>query len=460
MAQRNTMNRIKVIIGLIFFLISFTIKAQKNWTLEACIDYAITHNIKLNDFDYRTESNKENHVQSYRELLPTISANSNYNIQYGRSIDPNNNAIISTDFFSNNYSVNASLSLFEGFRKTNKIASSKFLFKAIQDEALQEKYLLAFSIMNAFYDIQFFEGLVTNAKEQVDISHKNFKLVEKQIELGLKAGADKYEAESVLIADKLLVTQSENMLKVAKLKLIQEMNLENAVDIEIIDLDKISPSFNEKQTKAIKADSIYSEAISFIPSIKAQELRTEAVKKDLLYARGNLYPSISLLAGYGTGFYETNIDASGSIIPFNTQIKDNASQYVGLSLRIPISDRWSSRSQIKHQKIALLQANNNLDIQKQALYKAIQELVQAYEAAKVEYEQTKQSEASHLLAFTIAQKKYDNGLISTLNLYQSKSAYTKAQNENLQIILKLKVLKKTIDFYNGLPIFNINSTSK
>jgi len=460
LAQRKTMNKFKKIIVLTFFLLSFTINAQKNWSLEACIDYALTHNLKLNDFDYQTKSSKERHVQSYRELLPTISANSNYNIQYGRSVDPNNNTIISTDFFSNNYSINTSLDIFQGFKKLNKIAASKFLLNAIQDETLQEKYLLAFRVMNTFYDVQFFEGLVEISKEQVDISYNNFNLIEKKIELGLKAGTDKYEAESVLIADKLLVTQSENNLKSAKLKLIQEMNLKNAVDIKINTVDAITFSFNEEQIKATNTDAIYNEAISFIPSIKAQELRTKAAKKELSYTRSNLYPSISLLAGYGTGFYETNIDASGSVIPFNTQLKDNASQYIGLSLRIPISDRWSARSQIKQQKIVLLQATNNLDIQKQELYKAIQELVQSYEASKVEYEQTKQSEASHLLAFTIAQKKYDKGLISTLNLYQSKSGYTKAQNENLQVFLKLKVQKKTIDFYNGLQIFNINSTNK
>jgi len=457
LTQRKTMNRIKKITVLTFFLINFTINAQQNWSLEACIDYALTHNLKLNDYDYRTKSSKEKHEQSYRELLPTISANSSYYIQYGRSIDPNNNTIISTDFFSNNYSVNASLDLFQGFKKLNKIAASKFLLKAIQDETLQEKYLLAFRVMSAFYDVQFFEGLVEISKEQVNISYNNFNLVEKKIELGLKAGTDKYETESVLIADKLLVTQSENNLKAAKLTLIQEMNLKNAVGIKINTLDAIALTVNGE--KAIKADAIYNEAISFIPSIKAQELRTKAAKKELSYARGNLYPSISLLAGYGTGFYETNVDASGSVIPFNTQIKDNASQYIGLSLRIPISDRWSARSQIKQQKIALLQATNNLDIQKQELYKTIQELVQSYEASKVEYEQTKQSEASHLLAFTIAQKKYDKGLISTLNLYQSKSGYTKSQNENLQVFLKLKVQKKTLDFYNGLPIFNINTTN-
>jgi outer membrane protein TolC len=60
-----------------------------------------------------------------------------------------------------------------------------------------------------------------------------------------------------------------------------------------------------------------------------------------------------------------------------------------------------------------------------------------------------------LLYFEIAQKKYDKGLISTIDLFQTKNFYTVAQNENLQLRLKLKVQKKTLDFYLGLPVFNI-----
>jgi outer membrane protein TolC len=452
------MNRFKNIIRLSILIISLTSYAQNSWSLDDCVDYALTHNLKLNDLNYSTKSNKESYRQSFRELLPTVTANSSYNIQYGRSIDPNNNAIVSTDFFSNNYYINGSITIFQGFQKLNKIASSKFLYEATQDEALQEKYLLAFRVMSAFYDVQFYEGLAEISKEQVNISLSNFNLVEKQIELGLKAGADKYEAESILIGDKLLVTQSENKLKAAKLKLIQEMNLENIVDIKINMLDAVVTK--EEIIQEMEVDSIYNKALSIMPIIKAQENRVKAAKKEVSFAKGNLYPSLSLSAGYGTGFFETNVDASGSVIPFNTQIKDNASQFIGLSLRIPISERWSSRSQIKQQKIALMQAANNLDIQKQELQKLIQELVQSYEATKAEYKQTKQSEASRLLAFTIAQKKYDKGLISTLYLYQSKNLYANAQNENLQVKLKLKVQTKTLDFYNGLPVFNIKTTNQ
>ncbi|WP_445956685.1 TolC family protein [Yeosuana sp.] len=438
-----------------FSFICMVSYAQDTWTLNNCVTYALDHNLKLHDLKLNTASSKEGYQQSYRELFPSISAGSNYDISYGRSVDPNNNQIVSSNFYSNNYSINANIDIFRGFQKLNTIASTKFLYKATQEESLQEKYLLAFRVMTAFYDVKFYQGQLQITSEQLEISSTNVNLVKRQIELGLKAGADLYEAESVESGDKLAVIQSKNNLKAAKLKLLQEMNLNEQNDIEITTLDE-SIALDTSYEKHISTDSIYTNALTFMPTIRSQEFRVNAAKREMAIARGSLYPSLSFSAGYGTGYFETNVDALGKVIPFRTQISDNASQFIGLSLRIPISQGWSKRSEVKQQKIALLRAENNLSLQKQELNKIIQELIQNYQSTLAEHEQTEQSVTMHALAFKISQKKYDRGMISLLELNQSKNLYAKAQNDNLQVTLKLKVQKKTVDFYKGLPVFNIN----
>lgn len=430
-----------------------SIVAQKTWTLDECVAYAVEHNLALNNFKYNSDSNKETYKQSIRNLLPNIMGSTDYNIRYGRSINPNNNEFINTDFFSNNYSLSSSVDIFQGFQKINSIKASKLLYKAAKEDVLQQKYLLAFTVMSAFYDIRFYEGLLTISEEQAEISQTNFNLVKRQVELGLKAGADLYEAESVLLTDQLAVTRGKNSLEAAQLKLIQEMNLEDESTINVnTELNEMSEVENIPLTLSL--DSIYNKATNFIPLIKAEKLRTKAAKKDVAIARGNLYPSISLFAGYGTGYYETNVDDADHIIPFNTQFKDNLSKYVGVSLSIPIFNRWSNRSNIKQQKIELQRANNSLDIQKQELFKLIQQLFQDQRSFSIESEQSTKKMKAQELSFAIAQKKYEKGMISTIELFQAKNLYTTSQNENLQVKLQLKVTEKTLDFYKGLPVFD------
>ena len=161
---------------------------------------------------------------------------------------------------------------------------------------------------------------------------------------------------------------------------------------------------------------------------------------------------------YNTGYFETNRNPLGETIKFNDQIEGNASQYVGLSLNIPILNKWRNRSNISQQKIQALTEINNLNIQKQELNNLIQQLVQEYDASQAELVLTELNEEARELSFNTAQKRYDKGLISAIELFQAKNLYSAAQNQNLQVQLRLEVQKKTLEFYQGIPVFNINST--
>ncbi len=449
------MNKNFRIIVLLIFLAQTSMWSQEKWTLSDCIAYALDNNLALNNFKFEEQANRETYRQSVRNLLPIIEGSSRYNVNYGRSTDPNTNDVVTTDFFSNNYNIASSVDLFKGFQKINSIKVAKFLQKAALEETTHQKYLLAFSVNEAFYDIKYFEELVAIAKEQQQVSQTNYDLVKKQIELGLKAGADLYEAEALLLSDKLKVTQSQNSLNNAKLKLIQVMNLEGADDISI--QTELSAGLSLESKIENNSDSIFNRARDFVPLIKAQELKTQAAKKEIMVARGRLYPSLSLFGSIGTGYFETTIDSdTGVTIPFKDQFRDNTFQVVGLSLTVPISYAWSARSRVKQQKIAYKQAQNNLDIQKQELRQTIQQLVQEYEALQIEYQQSEKKLETQNLSFAIAQKKYEKGLISALELFAAKNLYASAQNENLQVRLKSEINQSTLDFYKGLPIYNIN----
>ena len=448
------MNRKIKIIFLFLTVVCFSAKAQEAWTLDQCIRYALENNLQLKDFNYTEESGRENYRQSIRNLLPNVSGESSYTVNFGRSTDPFTNDVVTTDFFQNPFSLQSSIDLFQGFQKMNSIKASKFLYKATQQETLQQKYLLAFRVMQAFNNIQFFEGLVAISKEQLGVSQSNYDLVAKQIELGLMAGADLYEAESLLLADKLNLTQSENQLASAKLLLIQEMNLEETSDIEILSsIEKKSESRNERN---LSSDSVYSKAREFLPVLKAQELRAKAAKKQVAVARGRLYPSLLGFAGVGSGYFETTRDTLGNTLPFREQFRDNTSQFIGVRLNVPISNGWSVRSRVKQAKIERLRAENNLEIQEQVIFQEIQQLVQDYHSLLVELEQSAQNVKAQSLAFTIAQKRYEKGLINAIELFTAKNLFANAQNLDLQVRLRSEVNKSTLDFYQGLPIFNIN----
>ncbi len=74
----------------------------------------------------------------------------------------------------------------------------------------------------------------------------------------------------------------------------------------------------------------------------------------------------------------------------------------------------------------------------------------------MEYEQSTKKVRLQRLAFDIAQKKYEKGLINSLDLQEAKTLFAAAQNENLDVRLRVIVNERTLDFYRGLPVFDIN----
>lgn len=442
----------KRLVYIVTLLLTTNLAAQKAWTLQECIAFAVENNLQLRDFELTAESNQETQRQAVRNMLPIINGFADYSINFGRSINPEDNSFVNTEFFSSNFSLQSSLDLFQGFQKINNLKAAKYLHRAAREDAAQQKYLLAFRVMSAYYDILFIEGLVDIAEEQVEISEKNFALVTKQVDVGVMAKADLYEAESLLLADQLTLTQNQNRLQAAELALIQAMNLEGQTSIDL------RPEFGDEVQSEIpnETEVIFAEALDFLPSVKAQGYRVKAAKKQLASARGTLMPSLTLNGGIGTGYFETITDSTGMTASFNNQLRDNTFKFIGLSLNAPIFSGWANRSRIKQQKIALERAENNARITEQELFQIIQQLVQERSALGVETGQTAKAVESQRVAFSVAQKRYEKGLINAIELGRAKNLYITAQNQDLQARLRSRVNHSTLNFYKGLPTFNIN----
>ena len=96
-----------------------------------------------------------------------------------------------------------------------------------------------------------------------------------------------------------------------------------------------------------------------------------------------------------------------------------------------------------------------MEIQKQSVYNDIQQLVVENKALQNEYAQSHQKVKAQELTFLIAQRRYEKGLISILELTTAKNLFSVAQNENLEVGLRQEVNNSTIDFYRGVALFNI-----
>lgn len=446
--------------GKIFFFILMlmlvfngkTSSAQKLWTLDECIEYALKNNLEIESQSILTKAGKEHFEQAKRNKLPYIGAGSGYNINYGKSVDPNTNDLTYNSFASNSYYVNGAITLFDGFIKNNQVAYNRFMYLAGIEDEKTIKISIAFEVMNAFHNSLYYKGLLEIVKQQKELSELNLQKVQKQAEVGISAKTDILEIEARLADEELLVIRTQNNLKAAVLELKKAMNYPVSGEFE---LQELSGSELFSTTKYEHADTVYLLALEHLPAVKSKNQQLKAVEKSLAISKGELFPTLSLGGGYYTGYYETRTDDQGKPISFKNQFKNNASQSVGISLSIPIFNRWNFRSNIKLNNLALEREKVNLENFKNQLYYEIESYCQELSALSAEYNQAIKQTRSNQLAFEVARNKKEQGMINLIDFYTSKNLLSNAQGELLLTKLQYMLKRKTLDFYMGKPVFNI-----
>jgi outer membrane protein len=426
------------------------IYAQELWTLNDCINYAFINNLDIESQSIITEKYKESFNQAKRERLPKISGGTDYGISFGKSVDPITNDVTYNNFNSNNYSLNGGITLFEGFMRNNQIAYNRFIYLAGIENEKNLKVEIGFMVMNAFHNALYYKGLIDIVKQQKELSELNLEKIRRQTEVGLSAKTELLEIEARLADEELLLIRTENNYKASLLELKKVMNFPVNKDLSLMEINETEiiqyPVFEN-------ADSIFALALENLPAVKAKLQQLKAVEKALAVSKGSLYPALNLNGGYYTGFYETRVDEQGNSISYKEQIKNNASQSIGVSLSVPVFNRWNNRSNIKQSKLNLEKERVDLENFKTRLYYEIESYCQDLSAVSAEYLQAKKQTESNQLAFEVAEKKKEQGMFNVIDLYTSKNLLSNAQSELLRTKLMYLLKRKTLDFYMGKTIF-------
>ncbi len=436
----------KFLVSTMFFVLGiyeFSL-AQQSWDLNQCISYAIENNIKLKEQDILNQLVSEDLSQSKRDLLPGVSASTQAGMNYGRSIDPNTNRYITNQFFSNSYSFNTSISVFEGFRLQNQIKYHKFRKQISEYNQLNAIDDLAFTVMTSFFDVIYYEGMLEIAKEQVETSKLNLKTVERQVEVGLKAKSDLLEMRANLEREELNRIQIENSRKTALLQLKQQMNYVSPEDMILTDEQDLV--FQETISNP---DELFEQFTNWSPYYKSLEANLKATEKSLSINRARLYPSLFASGGMNTGYSETNRAENGQVIKFGEQFVNNRNQYFGASINIPVFTKWALRSNVKKAKLDIEQAKTYLEDEKQKLFFEMANDLTDLEALYQEYNQYKKRSEVDELAFKAAEKKFEQGLINVIEFYIAKNRLATTNSQVLRARLQWDIKMKTLNFYKG-----------
>jgi outer membrane protein len=427
-------------------MVSLNLTAQEKWTLNECINYAIKNNLKVHAAGLDEKVAVTNYNQSKWNLLPGISGGADAGMNYGRSVDPNTNGIVNTSFFNNSYYLGASVDLFRGFMLQNQIRYQQFRKEVAVNNRLSETDDLAFTVMNAFFYVLYFEELMTIANEQKSLSELNVKKMQILVTTGLKSQTDLLEVRANYEKDELFCIQTANNIESTWITLKKAMNLPPDQVIKL-DFSETEPEIDAVLTANIP--ELFVRHTAWSPVIQSYELDWKASQKNINVKKAGFFPSVKLQASYNTGFYQTNKDNKNEVIAYRDQIKNNANQMIGATLTVPVFNKNAVRFDVERSRIDAEQAKTRLEIARQNLLYQMEGDYNELTASWKEFQQAKRQLQADTLAYQASQKKFNQGMITAVDLNTTKNRMANTSSQVLHSKLTYAMKKRILDFYGG-----------
>lgn len=435
----------KTVLTLIVSILLTPLYSQR-LSLEECMAYAVEHSTSVGQRANSLASAREDYISAVASILPSVSASTGGSVNFGRSVDPETNTYTTVSTFSNSYGVSAGLTLFSGLATINGIRAAK-VARAMGVENLQlARDEAAMSAMAAYFDVVYYTGAVKIAEDALAASRLNMTKASKNLELGLVSPADVAEIEAQVAADDVSLTEQQNNLSLAEIRLREVMNYPQDEPLEIdtdvrIDSELTGASFAE----------VLDYALANNPRMRSAELNSRYSQINYSIAKGRYYPSISAGGGYSTSFY-TNLDNAAAYASWWHQIKQNRGSYVSVSMSIPIFSGLGRRTSKHRARYSL----NNAVLQEEATRRAVEsEVAQTYSQMQgygKQYVQGQKKVKATELAYNGMSQKFAKGLVSAIELQTAANNLQRARSEMLRSRLQYIIKCRMVDYYNGIPL--------
>jgi outer membrane protein len=457
---------------------------QETWSLEKCVSYAQENSRLVKQSQVGVSNAKLSQKLADFDRYPSVSAGSNFGLNFGRSVNPSTNVFENRSTNFQSWSINANVILYNGGRLNNTLRQSELDIKASQADLENSASTIALQVAQAYLQILLFDEQLENARKRIQTTQSQLDRTERQIKAGQIAPNAKYDLQAQVARDEQQIVTAANNVELSYLNLKNLLELSPEKDIKIEKPSVVAPKDANPENFMFKA--VYAQALGNQPQIKAGEYRIKSAEVGVKIAQANLLPILSASAGVSTNYSSSlpdftqlpdlsnvkvdfgsprdvkingsnakiqNLEATGEAIfpkaAYFNQLDNNLGQGVGLNLQIPIFDGFARKIGVQRQKLNVENQTLALDAQKQQLKTDVQNAIASARAAKKQFEASTKTFEAQKAAYDAADKRLASGSGNSFELTQAKNNLDTAERDvtvaKYDYLFRLKI----VEFYEG-----------
>jgi outer membrane protein len=420
---------------------SLTLQQDSVWTLQKCIDRALSQNIQIRKSENANQRFGLYADQAKAQRLPSVNASVNQNFTWSKSTTTGTSGFSGVN--GSNYSVNSGITIYNASRISNQIKQADLEIEGGKYSLETTKESISLSILNAYLQVLYAEEQVKNSQKQIESTVGELNLAGERLTLQSISVSDYAQVKSQLASEKLTLANAESQLSIAKINLMQLMELPVSENFNIEHPELLS-AINQSRIPNIK--SVYETALAIKPQIKNAEINKKIASYDEKIARASYFPVLSASAGLSSAYSSQSNDA------YFAQVNNGLRPAAGFSLSIPIYQKKQVKTSVSVAILGYQDAELSETDTKNQLRKSIEQACLDVTSAQIEYEASLEKYKSTQESTALSEEKFKQGIINSVDYLVSKTNLIVAESQFLQSKYNLIFSYKILDFYMGIPL--------
>jgi outer membrane protein len=420
---------------------SLFLQQDSVWTLQKCIEQAFTRNIQIRKSEVSNQRFGVYSEQAKAQRLPSVNASVSQNFNWSKSTTTGTSGLTGTN--GSNYGVNSGVTIYNASRITNQIKQADLELEGGKYSLETTKESISLNILNAYLQVLYAEELVKNSQKQIESTTSQLNLAGERLALQSISVSDYAQVKSQLASEKLTLANSESQLSIAKINLMQLMELPVQNNFNVAHPD-LQIELNQSRVPDVK--TVYETALAIKPQIKNAEINKKIAGYDEKIAKANYFPVLSASAGLSSSYSSLGSGA------YFSQVNDGIRPSVGFSLSVPIYQKKQAKTSVSIAKLGYTDAELSETDTKNQLRKSIEQACLDVTSAQIQYEASIENFKSMQETSALSDEKFKQGIINSVDYLVTKTNMIVAESQLLQSKYNLIFSYKTLDFYMGIPL--------
>jgi outer membrane protein len=411
-------------------------------TFTDVVNIALDRSVTLRAAEYDRDLQGTRVSAERADFYPNLNAGINPSANFGFTFDQNSLQLVNETSYRASYGVSSSINLFRGFSDVASLKQAQYTYDAADltlDRTRQE--VLQTAILNYLQVVQDREN-VKIQEENVRSQQQLLERIQEFTRVGTRPISDLYTQQANTAQAELQLITAESSAQLSQARLVGQLLLD-----PLKEYDFVAPSAEEIDLTPVNYDPVQLITTAFEQrmDLRAQQNRINAASQGVRAAKGGYWPSINLTGQYGSSY--SSVDPLDR--PWSEQTSDNRAGSVGLSVNIPIFNRFDNKLNVEQNRVVERNAELNLESLRQRVALEVRQAYLDYEAAVKQLEVSDRRLEAAEQALEAEQERYNVGASTLIDLTQAQAQYVEAASGRVNGLVNYVARVALIEYFVG-----------